>query len=286
MEDGAALAYADEGAGPVVLLVHGWAAHGGFFSDLRERLSRAYRVITPTLRGHAGSERGTKRLTVETLGDDIRTLIEALDLAPIAALGWSMGAMALWSATARLKRGLDVLVVEEMGPKILNDASWSFGLSGAYASENVSDTIGEITGDWSAYVSRLAPRMFSAATRANRPELVAWAAGEMAKADPVAMAEFWRSMAAQDFRQGLREISAPVLAVHGADSQIYPEGATEFVAKQSPNGASVVLPGAGHVPHLEAPDAFFEHVRSFLRRHLDEFRTEPQTKPLREGVDP
>jgi pimeloyl-[acyl-carrier protein] methyl ester esterase len=275
MEDGAALAYADEGTGPAVILVHGWAAHGGFFSDLRARLARTHRVITPTLRGHVGSEGGTKPLTVETLGEDIRTLIDALALAPVAALGWSMGAMALWSSGAPLK----ALVVEEMSPKIVNDDSWAFGLSGAYGAANVETTLSEIKADWPAYVSRLSARMFSNTTRTRRPELITWASAEMAKADPVAMAAFWRSMAAQDFRAALPGISAPVLAVHGGESQIYPAGATEFVAGASPHGASIVLAGAGHVPHLEAPDSFYEHVRDFLRRNHHH-------ETLREGVDP
>jgi len=273
--DGAALAYADEGEGPAVLLIHGWAAHGGFFSELSARLARSYRVVTPTLRAHAGSERGVEPLTVETLGEDIRNLVAALDLAPVAALGWSMGAMALWAADLPLQ----AFVVEEMGPKIVNDGAWRFGISG-YSADQISETLAEITADWPAYVARLAPRMFSGATRARRPDLIDWARAEMAKADARAMADYWRSMAAQDFRATLSAVTAPVLALHGGDSQIYPAGATAFVADAAPRGASIVLPGVGHVPHLEAPDAFFEQVRNFLRRCHHE------TETLREGVDP
>lgn len=278
MEDGAALTYADEGAGPAVLLVHGWAAHGGFFSDLSAKLARTHRVVTPTLRGHLGSECGTAPLTVETLGRDILTLVEKLDLTSLRALGWSMGAMALWSAAPKLKQRLRGLVIEEMGPKIVNDDDWSFGLCGDYAAHQVASTLTEINADWPAYVARLAPRMFSAEARTRSPELIAWTATEMAKADPRAMAEYWRSMAAQDFRAALGAIAAPVLAVHGAESQIYPEGATEFVARSAPRGASFILDGAGHVPHLEAPDAFFELVSDFLLRTNQDV--------LKEGVLP
>jgi pimeloyl-ACP methyl ester carboxylesterase len=56
-----------------------------------------------------------------------------------------------------------------------------------------------------------------------------------------------------------------MLVLHGAESQVYPEGATAFVAKAAPNGAHAIIPGAGHVPHLEAPDAFFKQVEAFVR---------------------
>ena len=80
LPDGATMAYADEGVGAPILLVHGWAAHGGFFQDLRTRLARSHRVLTPTLRGHPGSGHASSPLTIETLGEDIAHFVEALGL--------------------------------------------------------------------------------------------------------------------------------------------------------------------------------------------------------------
>ena len=279
LPDGATMAYADQGEGQPILLVHGWAAHGGFFADLQNRLARSWRGITPTLRGHLGSARGTRALTVETLGEDIAALVETLKLPRVTALGWSMGAMALWAAAPRLGQRLRALIVEEMSPRIVNDDPWNFGLAGGYAPRNVEATLSEIHADWPAYVQRLAPRMFSNSTCEQHPDLVRWTATEMAKADPAAMADFWRSMAAQDFRAALSAINIPVLAVRGGDSQIYPAGANAVVAETSPLGASITLNGAGHVPHLESPDSFFEQIGEFLRRTN-------QQEVLREGVNP
>jgi pimeloyl-ACP methyl ester carboxylesterase len=87
----------------------------------------------------------------------------------------------------------------------------------------------------------------------------------MSRADPAAMASFWASMAAQDFRTSLGAIKAPMLIIHGADSLVYGDGATEFVARTAPNAQRIVIDGAGHVPHLEAPDAFFNHITTFAR---------------------
>lgn len=259
------MAYADEGAGPCLLLVHGWAAHGGFFTDLSKRLGRNHRVVTPTLRGHPGSEQGKAPLSIETLADDIVHLLDALEVKSVTALGWSMGAMALWAAAPRLGGRLNAIVVEEMGPRLVNDASWQGGLSGGYRAEDIPGTLTEIEAGWPAYVSRFAPRMFAPATRAARPALIDWAQAEMSRAAPQAMAAYWASMARQDFRAALSEIAAPMLVIHGADSAVYPDRSTEFVARATPQGQRIVLSGAGHVPHLEAPDAFFEHVETFAR---------------------
>lgn len=265
LPDGASMSYAEEGAGAPILLVHGWAAHGGFFQDLSVRLARTHRVLTPTLRGHPGSGQGSAPLTVETLAADLIHFAEALELKEMVALGWSMGAMALWVAVPKLGARLGKLIVEDMSPRLVNDAEWRFGLGGGYGAGDVAATLGEIQADWPAYVSRFAPRMFAPGARTARPELIAWAAAEMSKANADVMAAYWASMAAQDFRAALARITQPILVIHGGESQVYPGGATKFVADAAPKSEHVVIPGAGHVPHLEAPDAFFHHIEAFVR---------------------
>jgi pimeloyl-[acyl-carrier protein] methyl ester esterase len=259
------MSYAEAGAGAPIVLVHGWAANGAFFRDLSAELAKSHRAYTLTLRGHPGSEAGRTPLTIETLADDIAHFFDALDLKGAYALGWSMGAMALWAAAPRIASRLSGIVVEDMGPRLVNDATWEHGISSGYSTADVAATVSEIETDWTAHVSRFAPRLFAASMRETCPELEAWAAGEMAKADAHAMASFWRSMASQDFRPALARIAVPMLVIHGGDSQVYDDGATAFVAHTAPNAKRVVIPGAGHVPHLEAPDDFLNHIEAFVR---------------------
>jgi pimeloyl-ACP methyl ester carboxylesterase len=259
------MAYADDGAGPPIVLVHGWAAHGGFFESLHARLTRNHRVLTPTLRAHGQSGQGDAPLTIETLADDIAHFVAALELRGVVALGWSMGAMALWAAAPKIGPRLAGVIVEDMAPRLTNDDAWREGLSGGYSQHDVAGTLSDIKADWPAYVARFAPRMFAPSVRVQRPRLVDWTAQEMSRADPDAMAAFWASMSAQDFCGALQTFTPPMLIIHGAESQIYPDGATAFIARSAPNAERVVIPGAGHVPHLEAPSAFVEQVEAFAR---------------------
>jgi pimeloyl-ACP methyl ester carboxylesterase len=260
--DGAAMAYADDGAGSPILLVHGWAANSSFFDAVRSPLARHHRVFTPTLRGHRGSSGGTAPLTIETLADDLVQFVEGLGLTSVTAVGWSMGAMVLWAAAPRLGARLRGIVVEEMGPRLVNDATWRDGISGGYAADDVATTLTEIRAGWPTYVARFAPRMFAPGAD---DELIAWTAAEMSSADPDAMASLWASMALQDFRAALARIATPMLVIAGANSQIYPDGATAFVERTAPHAERIIISGAGHVPHLEAQSAFIEHVEAFAR---------------------
>lgn len=265
LPDGAEMTYADQGAGEPVILVHGWAAHGGFFDELATRLAASCRVLTPTLRGHFGSTHATTPLTIETLGEDIAHFCAALDLKGAVALGWSMGAMAIWRAAPKLGARLAGIIVEDMGPRLINDETWAFGLAGNYGAGDVAGTLAEIDADWPAYVSRFAPRMFAPDVRDARGDLLAWAIAEMSKAAPAHMGALWASMAAEDFRAELANITQPMLVIHGGQSPVYPAEATHFIARTAPAAAHIAIPGAGHVPHLEAPDAFFQEVEAFVR---------------------
>lgn len=262
LRDGASMAYTDDGAGSAILLVHGWAANGGFFDAVRKHLARSHRVLTPTLRGHPGSDIGAGPLSIATLADDIVQFVEALGLHSLIAVGWSMGAMVLWQAAPRLASRLRGMVVEEMGPRLVNDATWSNGIIGGYKAEDVATTLNEIKSGWPAYVARFAPRMFAPGADETA---IAWTAAQMSRADGAAMAALWESMAAQDFRAALARIATPMLVVGGSRSQVYADGATAFVAQAAPHAQRIIISGAGHVPHLEAHDAFIEHVEAFAR---------------------
>ena len=77
----------------------------------------------------------------------------------------------------------------------------------------------------------------------------------------------WQSIAdstgSWDWRGMTAELSMPTLVVHGADDPLLLDSARELTAGL-PNARLVVVPGAGHYPHAEQPEAFFPPVEEFL----------------------
>ena len=91
------------GAGSPLVLIHGFAMHGGVFAPLVPALARGHRVHVVDLPGHGAS--------APVALYDLATLASALDQAtvseeaPLALLGWSLGGMvALEFARARPER--------------------------------------------------------------------------------------------------------------------------------------------------------------------------------------
>ena len=66
--------------------------------------------------------------------------------------------------------------------------------------------------------------------------------------------------------EALSKSKARVLIVHGSDDMIVPAGNSRALAERIPRAELVEMPGVGHMPHEEAPEAFLDAVTAFLAK--------------------
>lgn len=97
--DGAELVGVDvAGDGPPVLLIHGFTGTRGHWGPVATALAEAgHRVLAYEQRGHGGSTVGDSGFSMTALGNDLRAVLEHLDLRDVTICGHSMGGMALQS---------------------------------------------------------------------------------------------------------------------------------------------------------------------------------------------
>lgn len=67
-----------------------------------------------------------------------------------------------------------------------------------------------------------------------------------------------------DWRQRVSSVRAPTLVIHGMKDLIPLESSREW-AITLPHARILIIPGAGHFPHLESPEGYFSAVERFLR---------------------
>lgn len=195
MSDGAPMYYRDLGTGPVLLLVHGWAASGDFFEALAERLAADFRVVIPDLRAHGETPAGSGPLDIDLLVDDLQTLIETLGLERIVALGWSMGATVLWQMIARNGHARFAgLIIEDMSPRILNTENWALGMATGMDIAGSGRAIEAMRNDWPAYAAAFAPRIFARGRAAREPAMIEDIVARLSRRDGGAMADLWLSI--------------------------------------------------------------------------------------------
>ncbi|MGB5646886.1 alpha/beta fold hydrolase [Muriicola sp.] len=99
--DGTKIAYADEGIGELVLLIHGFIVDGDVNwgkSELKKQLlNQGYRVIIPDLRGNGNSDKPQNEDAYKNDAEikDLMALIDYLAVENYVAVGYSRGSIVL-----------------------------------------------------------------------------------------------------------------------------------------------------------------------------------------------
>jgi pimeloyl-ACP methyl ester carboxylesterase len=98
---GARLFYTDEGDGPPVLLLHGWACDSHDWSWQIPALLPHYRVLALDQRGHGRSSAPEGSYRPQVLADDAAALLRACTDRPAVVVGHSMGTVVASALSVR-----------------------------------------------------------------------------------------------------------------------------------------------------------------------------------------
>lgn len=243
---------------PVVLLA-GFKAAATSWSHQIEPLEKAgYHVITVDVRGHGLSDRPADGVDMARRGEDVKDVLETLDLRGAVLVGGSMGASTIWSYLAQFGADRVAAVVSvDQTPKMLNTVEWPHGFYGydesnadTYFAEGIPQT-GHGTPLWRR--GRRLVRLLRAMKGAER----GMTPGELA---------LLHDHATADWRPTIAATAVPVLFVAGAESEFWPSSHAAASAALAPRGESIVLADDGHAANIEQPTAFNAALLAFLRR--------------------
>jgi 3-oxoadipate enol-lactonase len=112
-------------------------------------------------------------------------------------------------------------------------------------------------------------RMFPAPFIAANPEVVAGRGAIFRRIEPAVFAAACRMLATLDLAPELARIRNPTLIVVGARDEATPPALGRALADRLADAKLVELPGLGHCPHVQDPDALVAAVAPFLRLRSD-----------------
>ena len=258
------------GNGPALLLLHGFTGDLTTWEPFVTQAVGApppqwagFRTIRIDVIGHGGTDSPSDpgRYSMQHAVEDIEALLDELEVAKTALLGYSMGGrLALHYALARPQR-LWGLVLESASPGIRDEEERASRRTadGLLADSITADGLEAFVDRWQAqplFASQLRlPAQVQARQRQRR----------LAQS-PLGLANSLRGMGAgqQDYLlPALRRLDTPALVIAGELDERYAALAA-LLGKTLPDALVYIQPGAGHAVHLEQPGPFARRVLEFL----------------------
>ena len=246
------IAYDDEGSGTPFVLLPGYGCSRGTFEYQRKALLDAgNRVIAVDHRGHGASDKPKHGLTMARCGQDVRELLEHLDLEDVVLVGHSMGvsvslAMLTISGFHRIQKFVSI----DQSPKIINDETWGWGVKGV-TWDNFQDCV-HFRIKWSNEDQE--PPLPADSVMANEP----WE-----HFDNAAVLKLFTDHFVADWRDALPRIPVPTWVVTTALTNYYHREGMEWFADQIPVSRFSVFENSGHNPHVTEPDEFNRQLLEF-----------------------
>lgn len=215
-------------------------------------LARRFRVVRYDTRGHGRSPVPLGPYSIDDLVDDLVTLLDRLAIERAHLVGLSLGGMTAMRAAARHPERVDHLAVLCTSVRLDPAEAWH-------------DRAATVRSNGTAAIApAVVERWYTAAHRAAHPELVASARATVAATPAEGYAGCCEVIATMDLTADLPRISAPTLAIAGADDPATPPEHLDRIARSVQSGRLVTVPRAAHLANDEQPDT----VNAALLAHL------------------
>ncbi len=240
-----------EADAPVILFSNSLGANFSMWDPQATELEKNFRVLRYDTRGHGLSSVSPGPYSIEQLGRDVLTLLDALNVARANFCGLSMGGMiGMWlglNAPSRIEK----LALSNTGAKIGSEKGWNSRIE-MVRRDGVKAVAGAVIERW-----------FTPEFRARSPQV--WeAALRMLESSPaVGYAANCAAVRDYDAREKISAISVPTLIISGAKDSATPPADGRFIADQI-RGARYVELDAAHLSNIEAAGRFTAELTQFL----------------------
>lgn len=243
------------GSGPDLVLLHGWAMHGGVFAPLVDALRADFTLHVVDLPGHGHSRDSVLALQLAPVVDTL-----AARLPPALWLGWSLGGLFALEAAHRHPLQVRGLVMLASTPRFVRGDDWPHGMS----AEIFQDFAHGLRHDYRGTLDRfIALEAFGSDDA--RSEIRALRDAVFARGEPAAqvLADGLGLLETGDLRDVLPALRMPGLWLAGRRDRLVSPRAMEAAAALAPQARVHVVASAGHAPFLTHPDAVADAVRAF-----------------------
>ena len=249
--DGVPIHYSVQGSGePTLVFVHCWSCNRRLWDDQVSAFAKNHRVVTIDLPGHGESGQGRKTWSIESYGEDVKTVVTKLNLRRVVLIGSSMGGPISLEAARRMpERVIGIVPVDTL-----------HNVEERLPADQLDSVLKQLRADYKTAVTGLLNQFFFAPETpvAVKNRVIA----ETTARPPELAVTILQAIFAYDPAPAMKEIKVPIRAIN---SDLRPTG-LEVNRKYAPQFDVVIMKGLGHYPMLEDPARFNELLADILRK--------------------
>lgn len=249
--------YEDKGDGQAMIFVPGWTMTTEFFRRQKSFFSNEYRYISYDPRGQGRSEKTKGGHHYAQHAEDLRDLIDELEVDDVILVGWSSGCLTMYEYLRKYGHDkLDKLVFIDEPPKWIGDPNteWVYGSFDGYRGSlkdlitNHKEGAGGVV-DWMLQ-------------EPVEPQVKNWMIKEMAKTPDYVAVSLYIDGLISDYVKEVREIgSLPALFMV---RESWHQQVSNWLKTNAPKSQSVAI--SSHAMFWEKSQEFNAMLSSFLKK--------------------
>jgi len=253
-KDGLKVEFHQSGRGPDLLLLHSLLTELTVFARVLPALEARHRVTRINLPGF-GASASVVLESVAAHADHVARVMDAIEL-PRSTDVFGNGFGAFVALELALRRGV------RFGRLVVADTLAAFPEPARAPFRGMAERVR--AGGMAAVLDAAIARMFPPEFAAANPALIEERKRALAAVEPQCFARACLALAQMDLSAQVKNIRNPTLVMCGALDQTTPPALARELAAHIPGARYEEIPGSGHCPMLEQPDALARLMSSHI----------------------
>ncbi len=233
---------------PVVCFLHPLAADSGMWAaQIPAMLASGFRCLRIDFRGHGGTAFGNDPVTLDTLVDDVRHVVETLQVGRVHVVGLSVGGVVAQGLSAKYGHLVESMVLSDCLAESLPEgvAAWKARQAAAQKAGGLESMADLMLSKW---VNERLRSENPPAWQALRSTLAATSVEGF-----VAIAEIMQHFS---FVQSLPTVTCPSLVLCGENDELSPPAQVRRIAELIPHARFELIPGGRHFSNVDEAKRF------------------------------
>ena len=249
-----------------LVLLHGYGCDKRMWDGIVPLLRDDHRIVLYDLMGYGASEGGgydrDRYATLDGHADDLRSVLDALDLRDVTVIGHSVSAMtAALAANADAAEGgvgriRDVVMICP-SPSFIDDGTYR----GGFARSDIAELLETLDANYLGWSRAMAPAIMGTP---DAPAHAARLTDSFCQADPDVARHFARVTFLFDHRADVARVAQRTALLQCRNDVIVPDAVGPWMVEAMLDAELTVLDATGHCPHVSAPQETAAAIRAFL----------------------